>query len=42
MKKNIKIKTDKLFTNLTEKGKMSIWGKSGLVNIFTNYSSCIW
>ena len=45
MRKNIKIKTDKLFTNLTEKiEKISKdWGKSGLVNIFSKHTTgCIW
>ena len=45
MRKNIKIETDKLFTDLTkDTEKMAnSWGKSGLVNIFSKHTTgCIW
>lgn len=45
MRKIIKIKTDKLFTDITEDVmKLSNdWGKSGLVNIFSKHTTfCIW
>ena len=45
MKKTIKIKTDKLFTDITN-DVASIarkWGKSGLVNIYSKHTTfCIW
>jgi secondary thiamine-phosphate synthase enzyme len=45
MKKYIKIKTDKLFTDIT--GQVSefakSWGRSGIVNIFSKHTTfCIW
>lgn len=45
MRKIIKIKTDKLFTDITEEvSKFSKqWGKSGIVNIFSKHTTfCIW
>tara|TARA_B100001113_G_C21034818_1_gene589632 strand:- start:669 stop:1118 length:450 start_codon:yes stop_codon:yes gene_type:complete len=45
MRKIIKIKTDKLFTDITEEvSKLSKqWGKSGIVNIFSKHTTfCIW
>jgi secondary thiamine-phosphate synthase enzyme len=45
MKKTIKLKTDKLFTNLTPQIEelAKEWGKSGLVNIFSKHTTCaIW
>lgn len=45
MRKIIKIKTDKLFTDITEEvSKFSKqWGKSGVVNIFSKHTTfCIW
>lgn len=45
MKKTIKLKTDKLFTNLTPQIETLAkeWGKSGLVNIFSTHTTCaIW
>ena len=45
MRKTIKIKTDKLFTDITEEvSKYSkSWGKSGIVNIFSKHTTfCIW
>ena len=45
MQKIIKVKTDKLFTDITEEvSKFSkAWGKSGLVNIFSKHTTfCIW
>ena len=45
MRKIIKIKTDKLFTDITEEvAKFSRqWGKSGVVNIFSKHTTfCIW
>jgi len=45
MKKSIKLKTDKLFTNLTPQIEEMAkeWGKSGLVNIFSRHTTCaIW
>jgi len=45
MKKIIKIRTDKLFTDITEEvSKFSKqWGKSGIVNIFSKHTTfCIW
>mgnify|MGYP000420389079 FL=1 len=45
MKKLIKIKTDKLFTDITDQvSKFSKdWGKSGIVNIFSKHTTfCIW
>ena len=45
MKKIIKIKTDKLFTNVTDKVQSFAkdWGKSGIVNIFSKHTTfCIW
>jgi len=45
MRKSIKIKTDKLFTDITEDvSKFSKeWGKSGIVNIFSKHTTfCIW
>jgi secondary thiamine-phosphate synthase enzyme len=45
MRKNIKIKTDKLFTDLTKdiEKMANSWGKSGLVNIFSKHTTgCVW
>ena len=45
MKKIIKIKTDKLFTNITsEVSKFTKeWGKSGIVNVFSKHTTfCVW
>lgn len=45
MKKTIKLKTDKLFTNLTKQIAefSSEWGKSGIVNVFSPHTTCaIW
>ena len=45
MRKIIKIKTDKLFSNITaEVGKFAKeWGKSGIVNVFSKHTTfCIW
>jgi|TARA_B110000027_G_C16098957_1_gene292152 secondary thiamine-phosphate synthase enzyme len=45
MRKNIKIETDKLFTDLTKdiEKMANSWGKSGLVNIFSKHTTgCIW
>ena len=45
MKKVIKIKTDKLFTNITsEVSKFTKeWGKSGIVNVFSKHTTfCVW
>tara|TARA_Y200000002_G_scaffold160258_1_gene132414 strand:+ start:960 stop:1409 length:450 start_codon:yes stop_codon:yes gene_type:complete len=45
MKKTIKIKTDKLLTDITDEvSKFSKdWGKSGIVNIFSKHTTfCIW
>jgi|TARA_R110000824_G_scaffold296551_1_gene484842 secondary thiamine-phosphate synthase enzyme len=45
MKKCIEIKTDKLFTNITEQVRSYAkeWNKSGIVNIFSTHSTmCIW
>ena len=45
MKKIIKIKTDKLFTNITtEVSKFAKeWGKSGIVNVFSKHTTfCVW
>jgi secondary thiamine-phosphate synthase enzyme len=45
MKKIIKIKTDKLFTDITsDVSKFSLeWNKSGIVNIFSKHTTlCIW
>lgn len=45
MRKNIKIETDKLFTDLTKdiEKMANNWGKSGLVNIFSKHTTgCIW
>ena len=45
MRKSIKIKTDKLFTDITKDvSKFSKeWGKSGIVNIFSKHTTfCIW
>jgi len=45
MRKIIKIKTDKLFTDITDEvSKLSKqWGKSGIVNIFSKHTTfCIW
>ena len=45
MKKIIKIKTDKLFTNITDfvEKHANSWGKSGIVNIFSKHTTfCIW
>jgi secondary thiamine-phosphate synthase enzyme len=42
MKKIIRIKTDKLFTNITNTVEefAKDWGKSGIVNIFSKHSTC--
>ncbi len=45
MKKVIKIKTDKLFTDITDQVSTlsKSWGQSGLVNIFSKHTTfCIW
>jgi secondary thiamine-phosphate synthase enzyme len=45
MKKTIKLKTDKLLTDITEEvAKLAKdWGKSGIVNIFSKHTTfCIW
>tara|TARA_R110000824_G_scaffold3379_2_gene15980 strand:- start:2870 stop:3319 length:450 start_codon:yes stop_codon:yes gene_type:complete len=45
MKKTIKLKTDKLFTNLTPiiEEMAEEWGGSGLVNVFSKHTTCaIW
>ena len=45
MKKIIKIKTDKLFTDITDQVSTlsKSWGQSGLVNIFSKHTTfCIW
>lgn len=45
MKKTIKLKTDKLLTNLTPQiAEMAEeWGKSGIVNVFSRHTTCaIW
>ena len=45
MKKIIKIKTDKLFTDVTEEVAKYAknWGESGIVNIFSKHTTfCIW
>ena len=45
MKKIIKIKTDKLFTDITEEVSefAKKWGKSGIVNIYSKHTTfCIW
>lgn len=45
MKKTINIKTDKLFTDITDEVSKFAkdWGKSGLVNIFSTHTTfCIW
>ncbi len=45
MRKIIKIKTDKLFTDITSQvaSFSKEWGKSGLVNIFSKHTTfCIW
>jgi len=45
MRKIIKIKTDKLFTDITSQVATfsKEWGKSGLVNIFSKHTTfCIW
>ncbi len=45
MKKVIKLRTDKLFTNLTPQlnDMAAEWGKSGIVNIFSRHTTCaIW
>ena len=45
MKKIIKIKTDKLFSNITaEVSKFAKeWGKSGIVNVFSKHTTfCVW
>ncbi len=45
MKKTIKLKTDKLFTNLTPtlKEYCEEWGGSGIVNVFSRHTTCaIW
>lgn len=45
MKKTIKIKTEKLFTDITDEVSehAKSWGKSGLVNIFSKHTTfCIW
>lgn len=45
MKKVIKIKTDKLFTDITDQvsNLSKSWGQSGLVNIFSKHTTfCIW
>tara|TARA_Y100001958_G_C20716550_1_gene215806 strand:+ start:78 stop:527 length:450 start_codon:yes stop_codon:yes gene_type:complete len=45
MKKIIKIKTDKLFKNITNDVAAAAkeWGKSGIVNIFSKHTTfCVW
>ena len=45
MKKKIQIKTDKLFTDLTQivGGYAAEWGKSGIVNVFSPHTTlAIW
>jgi secondary thiamine-phosphate synthase enzyme len=45
MKKTIKLKTDKLLTDITEEvaSLAKDWGKSGIVNIFSKHTTfCIW
>ena len=45
MKKIIKIKTDKLFTDITSivSGFAADWAKDGIVNIFSKHTTCcIW
>lgn len=45
MKKIIKVKTDKLFYNLTNEIKKAskLWNKSGIVNVYTPHTTCsIW
>ena len=45
MKKTIKIKTDKLFTDITEEVSKHAqeWGKSGIVNVYWKHTTfCIW
>jgi len=45
MKKIIKIKTDKLFKNITDEVEAAAkdWGKSGIVNIFSKHTTfCVW
>tara|TARA_B100001057_G_scaffold210558_1_gene211124 strand:- start:9316 stop:9765 length:450 start_codon:yes stop_codon:yes gene_type:complete len=45
MKKTIKIKTDKLFTDITDEvSKFSkSWGNSGIVNVYSKHTTfCIW
>ena len=45
MNKTIKIKTDKLFTDITDDvaAFSKAWGKSGIVNIFSKHTTfCIW
>ena len=45
MKKTIKIKTDKLFTDITEEVSKHAqeWGKSGIVNVYSKHTTfCIW
>ena len=45
MRKIIKIKTDKLFSNITaEVSKFAKeWGKSGIVNVFSKHTTfCVW
>ena len=43
MQKIIKIKTDKLFSNITDQvSKFSIdWGKTGIVNIFSKHTTFV-
>ena len=45
MKKTIKVKTDKLFTDITDNvaSLAKKWNKSGLVNIYSKHTTfCIW
>ena len=45
MKKVIKIKTDKLFSNITSEVKKFAkdWSKSGIVNVFSKHTTfCVW
>lgn len=45
MKKTIKIKTDKLFTDITDEVSnfSKSWGNSGIVNVYSKHTTfCIW
>ena len=45
MRKTLKVKTDKLFTNITKQISNFIeeWNKTGIVNIYSKHSTgCIW